>query len=59
MSEIKTQWESGESKAPVSAAVISADPGFREALKSILMARDLGVLLGLEIDVPLTEIADP
>jgi len=59
MSEIKRQWESGGSRAPVSAAVISADPGFREALKSILMGRDTGVQLGLEIDLPITEIADP
>ncbi len=59
MSEIKTQWESEGSRAPVSAAVISADPSFRGALKSILMGRDTGVLLDLEIELPIREIADP
>lgn len=59
MNDNRLQFQGTGSRAPVKAAVISPDPAFREALTSILASRDIGLVLGLEIDVPLTEIADP
>ena len=60
MSNDTTQYHQGTgSRSPVKAAVISPDPAFREALTSILASRDIGVHLALEIDMPLTEVADP
>ena len=59
MNDTNLQFEGASSRSPVKAAVISPDPTFREALTSILASRDIGVMLALEIDQPLTEIADP
>lgn len=59
MSNDTTRYQSAGSRSPVKAAVISPDPAFREALTTILASRDIGVLLALEIDMPLTEVADP
>ena len=59
MNEIRMHMEGADSRPPANAAVISADPAFREALTSILASRDVGVRLSVEIDTPLTEIADP
>jgi pilus assembly protein CpaE len=59
MSNDTTQYQGTGSRPPVKAAVISPDPAFRESLTSILASRDIGVLLALEIDMPLTEVADP
>jgi pilus assembly protein CpaE len=59
MSKDMTQYQGTGSRSPVEAAVISPDPAFREALTSILASRDIGVHLALDIDMPLTEVADP
>ncbi|UCG75036.1 MAG: AAA family ATPase [Gemmatimonadota bacterium] len=59
MKQIGIQDESSDSRAPVTAAVISADPAFRDALTTILASREIGIRLAVEIDSPLTEIADP
>ncbi len=59
MSDKRIHFESQASKAPVTAAVISADAAFRDAMTSILAGRDVGVSLAVEIDAPLTDIADP
>ncbi|MEN8184694.1 MAG: hypothetical protein ABFS46_19410, partial [Myxococcota bacterium] len=59
MSNDTTQYQNAGSRLPVKAAVISPDPAFREALTTILASRDIGVILALEIEMPLTEVADP
>ena len=45
-------------RARVPGAVISTDPDFIQALRKILGAPESGVSLGLELEVPFTEIVD-